>query len=177
LHHRFLEHLDLDKAEDAKALMTQAEALVQRGVFSEVEASTLDLAGISTFWASPVGRQIRTHLVNVRRELPFTARFALAEVQAALGQPPINLSSEEFVVVQGVVDLAVLLDKEIWVLDFKTDSVFGEALRLRANGYAPQLRLYAMALEAIYQKPVRHQWLHFLNAGETVELEQKVVTG
>ncbi|MCU0787473.1 MAG: PD-(D/E)XK nuclease family protein, partial [Verrucomicrobia bacterium] len=104
------------------------------------------------------------------RELPFTARFEHAEVRPMLGQEPGAAPMDEFVVVQGVIDLAVVLEQEIWLLDFKTDDVRGEALNARSKEYEPQVQLYAAALEKIHQKPVRHLWLHFLTAGQTVEL-------
>jgi len=79
----------------------------------------------------------------------------------------------EFVVVQGIADLVVLLDEEIWLLDFKTDDVKGTELQARAQEYEPQLRLYALALERIYQRPVTRRWLHFLSVGETATMEQQ----
>jgi ATP-dependent exoDNAse (exonuclease V) beta subunit len=36
--------------------------------------------------------------------------------------------------------------------------------------YEPQLKLYALALERIYQRPVKHRWLHWLHLGKTVEV-------
>jgi ATP-dependent helicase/nuclease subunit A len=170
LHHRFLQHVNIESAGSQEELAQQALALVRRGIFSEEEATALDMAALARFWASDVGRQIRERAGSVRRELPFTARFEHAEVRPMLGQEPGAAPMDEFVVVQGVIDLAVVLEQEIWLLDFKTDDVRGEALNARSKEYEPQVQLYAAALEKIHQKPVRHLWLHFLTAGETVEL-------
>jgi hypothetical protein len=69
--------------------------------------------------------------------------------------------------VQGVVDLAVIRDDEIWVLDFKTDRVLDVSGKI--EGYTPQLRLYALALERIYGRPVTQVWLTFLRrAGDGI---------
>ena len=38
--------------------------------------------------------------------------------------------------------------------------------------YAPQLKLYAQALEKIYSRPVTARWLHFLAARKTVDVEK-----
>jgi ATP-dependent exoDNAse (exonuclease V) beta subunit len=73
--------------------------------------------------------------------------------------------------VQGVADLVVLLPKEIWLVDFKTDQIRAEELPVKAKIYAPQLKLYASALGKIYSKPVTRGWLHFLYARKTVELK------
>jgi len=170
LHHRFLEHVAIEQAHEVAALAQQAGTLVQRSVLTQEEVDALDLKHIAAFWASDVGRAIRAQVACVRRELPFTVRLDDLEVRAVLGQPSVTALSGEFVVVQGIADLVVVLPEELWLLDFKTDDVKGEALRTRARGYEPQLRLYVMALERIFNKPVRRRWLHFLSAGETVEL-------
>jgi ATP-dependent helicase/nuclease subunit A len=100
--------------------------------------------------------------------LPFTARFAPQTLQnllgAALRETNAELFAEdEFVVLQGVVDLAVLLPEEIWLLDFKTDKVEDGHLAEKMAYYAPQLKLYARALEEIYRRPVTACYLHFLS--------------
>jgi ATP-dependent helicase/nuclease subunit A len=77
---------------------------------------------------------------------------------------------DEFVVVQGVADLVVLLPEEIWLADFKTDEIRQDGLPDKIKAYAPQLKLYAQALEKIYSRPVTERWLHFLSARKTVNL-------
>jgi ATP-dependent helicase/nuclease subunit A len=72
------------------------------------------------------------------------------------------------VVVQGVVDLAVLAPERIWIADFKTDAVTPADLAAKAASYAPQLRLYALALARVYALPVSAAWLHFLAVNQSV---------
>ena len=80
--------------------------------------------------------------------------------------------ADEFVVVQGVADLIVLRPKEIWLLDFKTDEVAAAELEAKAKFYEPQLKLYALALARIYQRPVTQCWLHFLACRKTLNLSR-----
>ena len=77
----------------------------------------------------------------------------------------------EFVVVQGVADLAVIMPGEIWLLDYKTDHFQRPDLAAKVRQHEQQLRLYALALAGIYGRPVTRRWLHFLAVGETCELE------
>jgi ATP-dependent helicase/nuclease subunit A len=70
-----------------------------------------------------------------------------------------------------VADLAVLLPKEILLVDFKTDDVAAKDVPGKIKIYAPQLKLYARALEKIYVKPVTNCWLHFFAVGKTVEVK------
>ena len=67
-------------------------------------------------------------------------------------------------------DLVVLLPEEIWLVDFKTDELRREELPDRIKTYTPQLKLYALALEKIYSRPVTHRWLHFLAARRTEKI-------
>jgi ATP-dependent helicase/nuclease subunit A len=133
----------------------------------------LDLGAVAAFWKSGPGRKIRAQPPDcVRRELAFTAKFSPAEVDSILGKKntPPGLENE-FVVVQGVADLVVLLPREIWLVDFKTDESKSAELAERSRHYEPQLKLYAGALSRIYSRPVTNCWLHFLAARETANLK------
>jgi ATP-dependent helicase/nuclease subunit A len=164
-HHALLEMIPIESADDANTLHATATALCDQGIIAPEHVAALDLDGIARFWRSQVGGEIRQHASRVHRELPFTARFTPAQLAAA------GLShftdETEFVVLQGVVDLAVLLEREIWVLDFKTDAIVGNRVREKLDTYRPQLTIYARALQCIYKRPVTRTWLHFLAVGET----------
>jgi ATP-dependent helicase/nuclease subunit A len=69
--------------------------------------------------------------------------------------------------VQGVADLVVFGECEIWLLDYKTDHFDEVELPVKVREYGPQLSLYAEALERIYEKKVTRTWLHFLALGRT----------
>jgi ATP-dependent helicase/nuclease subunit A len=169
-HHKFLQHVALENAADVSALEAEAGRLEREKVLSADERAALNLEDIAAFWRSEPGRKIRTQAVNVRRELAFTARFSPAELAAITGAKSEPGLEAEFVVVQGVADLAVLLPEEIWLTDFKTDEIRKDELPDRIKAYTPQLKLYAQALEKIYSRPVTERWLHFLAARTTVEL-------
>jgi ATP-dependent helicase/nuclease subunit A len=150
-------------------LRAEAERMVAEGILATEEVNWLNFTSLLKFWQSEVGKRIQANRPNVRRELAFTARFSPAELPAQ--SPGAKEMENEFVVVQGVADVAVMLAKEIWLLDFKTDRVTAGELKLKTEIYQPQLNLYARALERIYQKPVTERWLHFLACSETVGLE------
>ena len=107
---------------------------------------------------------------RVHRELPFTARLGAADLANLKFSASAAELDGEFIVVQGVADLAVILEKEIWLLDFKTDALTRKELPEKTRHYESQLKLYALALGRIYDRPVTRRWLHFLEIGETVVL-------
>ncbi len=96
-----------------------------------------------------------------------TARFRAAELEIITGRQAEAGLEDEFVVVQGVADLAVLLPQEIWLVDFKTDVVNAGGLAEKVKGYRPQLQLYAAALEKVFGRAVTLRALHFLALGQT----------
>ncbi|MCB1129169.1 MAG: PD-(D/E)XK nuclease family protein, partial [Verrucomicrobiae bacterium] len=81
-----------------------------------------------------------------------------------------GLASDEVIVVQGVVDVAVIEPEDIWLVDFKTDRVTAASLEAKLRAYTPQLALYAMALGRIHRRPVREAWLYFLATGQAASV-------
>ena len=170
-HHKFLQHVGLEKSGDRAALESESRRLESENILSAEERAVLDLEVLADFWNSETGERILEKREWVKRELPFTAKFSpveLAQITGANAEPGLE---GEFVVVQGVADLVVLLPEETWLLDFKTDEVRAGGLAEKTKIYEPQLKLYAAALEKIYLRPVANCWLHFLGARKTVDVE------
>jgi ATP-dependent helicase/nuclease subunit A len=167
-HHKFLQHFALEKSSE---LAAEAERLVRENHLSADERAVLDLPALAAFWNSELGQKIRANANCVRRELPFTARFSLAEIGKITGAKLDVGLENEFIVVQGVADLVVLQPDEIWLVDFKTDQVGAGDLPAKIKTYKPQLRLYAGALAKIFARPVTHGWLHFISARRTETID------
>lgn len=173
-HHQFLQLVDLDKTSTMPELEAEAQRLQHAGLLEPGQCQTLNLRSIANFWSSSTGRELLQKRGHLHREIPFTARFALIEL-ADLGLPTQAGESphlaDEFVVVQGVIDLAALMPNEIWILDFKTDRLHSaDDLAPKAALYAPQLKLYSTALSRIYKRPVTQRWLHFLSIERTLSV-------
>ncbi len=163
-HHKFLQHVTLKKVAD---LAGEADRLVRENYLSAEEGAVLDLKALNAFWHSDLGQRIIAHATEVCRELPFTARFSPAELAGITERPAEPGLENEFVVVQGVADLAVVLPQEIWLVDFKTDAVIRKDLPDKIKIYRPQLELYALALEKIFARRVLIKALHFLSQNYT----------
>ena len=181
-HHIFLQHVDLAQVESQTVLAAEARRLESEGILTRAEREALDLQAIAAFWKSRVGAAVLGHAGLVRRELAFTTRMSAVELHqfrqneaAELTQGEMRVSAaheqwgsdEEFVVITGAIDLSVHLPNEIWIVDFKTDSVTAEDWDAKMRSYAPQMRLYALALSRIYNRPVAHLWLYSLALQKT----------
>jgi ATP-dependent helicase/nuclease subunit A len=169
-HHRLLEMAELRRMTSMEHLKRDAARLLKQGALMQEEIDTLDFKALVAFWVSDIGEQILAHEGNVHREIPFTARFSPDDFAALNLCPNASNLTGEYFVVRGKADLVVLLPKEIWLLDFKTDQLspgpvdFEEKIKL----YAPQLKLYALGLGRLYRRPVTRRWLHFLSLNKTV---------
>jgi ATP-dependent helicase/nuclease subunit A len=166
-HHRFQQLVPLERTASSLDLRNEAAHLLNAGLLTERETAALDFNALLRFWQSPLGRRIVAGARLVHRELPFTARFSTNELHD-LGLGRGDFTEEEFVIVQGVVDLALIDDHGITLLDFKTDRIEAGEVKQRAGEHSVQLRLYAAALQRIYGKEVTERWLHFLSPGETI---------
>jgi ATP-dependent helicase/nuclease subunit A len=168
-HHKFLQHLALEQTRD---LAAEAERLVRKRYLTRAEQASLNLAALASFWDSATGRAILSQPENVRRELPFTARFTPRELARITGvEADAGLENEQ-VMVQGVADLVVLRPDEIWLVDFKTDQVPESELAGKVRTYSPQLQLYALAFEKIFRRRATLLALHFLATGRTAQISR-----
>ncbi|MEA4853757.1 MAG: UvrD-helicase domain-containing protein [Christensenella sp.] len=101
----------------------------------------------------------------------------MQKAQRILREQPFNLkvyadsigyTGNREMLVQGVLDLA-FLERDGWVLvDYKTDRISEKTKNVTAEGYAPQLALYARALSEITGIPVKERYLYFMRLGQCV---------
>ncbi len=168
-HHTFLQFVSLDCVDGVAALASEGDRLEREQILTSEQKVALNLPALASFWASETGRKIRANVKHVQRELSFTARFSPRELSELVDKKLESTTEDEFVVVQGVADLVVLLPDEIWLLDFKTDHFADGELADKVKLYEPQIKLYAAALGRIYRRPVTECWLYFLALSKTVE--------
>ncbi len=169
-HHRFLEFVSLASVTCLESLKQEAGRMLANGILTAEEAQALDLKALLAFWQSDIGAKILAQELSVHREIPFTARFSVQDLSSLNLCADAAALQDEYFVVRGKADLAVLLPKEIWLLDFKTDQFRKTGSEEKIQQYAPQLKLYALGLSRIYRRPVTNRWLHFLKLEETVTI-------
>lgn len=131
------------------------------GKLSPAEADAVSPGVLTAFLSSTVGVRVRA-AERVEREWRFNLRLPASE--AIPGAPE---SSE--VIVQGSIDLCFLEDGAWVLVDYKTDrSDDRDALVAR---YAPQLRLYARALQTITRRPVKEALVCLVRQGEALRVD------
>jgi ATP-dependent helicase/nuclease subunit A len=152
--HLVLQHLDF-----SESIEPQIARLVEKKLLTIEQGKLVDREAIAWFLQSDLGRLLQHSNCTVRRELPIY--FALEEA---------GTTGLDQTMVRGRLDLLAMTEKELILLDYKTDRVRGESLRRRAEEYTGQLRMYRQAIEKITGREVTNMVLVFLAARELVEV-------
>lgn len=130
--------------------------------------------------ASPGGTGDRRSVPDLVAGLKATAMVEVFK-QSALGRRAARASrverefdflmAVEGLVLRGQIDLWFEEGGETIIVDYKTDAVNANEAHQRAQEYAMQLRLYALALERMTGRPTDHAWLYFLEPNTAIEVD------
>ena len=142
-------------------MSSSPEALTAQGLITRQQADSIELSSVTAFLQSDLGKQLRSH-PNVIREF----QFSILE-DASLLDP--DLQGEQ-ILMQGVVDCAIIDCDGITVIDFKTDRVTEQTVEAAVNRYRQQVRVYARALGRIYGLPVKSAVLYFFALDRAVSV-------
>ena len=159
--HRAMQYIRFASCADAQGVCSELQRLEREGFLTKEQASMVDARAVAAFFSGPLGSRVRS-AENVLREF----KFSVLEDAACCG-PELP---GEYVLLQGVVDCAIVEQDRIILIDFKTDRVTKDSVRSVAAGYAPQLQAYADALQRIYGLPVTEKYLYFFRLGKSVEV-------
>ena len=116
---------------------------------------------LARFFQTEPGRKLRSGALCLRE-----FKFSILDDGRHYGE---GLEGEQ-VLLQGVVDCALLEPDGITVIDFKTDRVTEETVSAAADRYRLQVQTYADALCRIYEMPVKRKMLYFFSLDAFIEL-------
>jgi ATP-dependent helicase/nuclease subunit A len=157
--HRVLRNLDFRRPASAEDVAVQVRELVERRLLSPAEEAVVDVDALVWLMESEVGRLLRDHYGQLRRELPVYA----AAAQLTSDDPA------DRVMLRGRIDVLVPLGDRLLVVDYKTDAVAADEVTARAELYRPQVERYADAISRATAKPVVTK-LVFLRARSCVDV-------
>lgn len=159
--HAVMQFIRYDACKSQEGVHNELKRLVSEQFISQEQADAVDVQSIVAFFKTEPG--LKALNANVLREFKFTVLQRASEY--------FDGATEDEVLLQGVVDLAILEDDGITVVDFKTDKVDEKTIHTVALNYFPQVRAYSKALEEIYEKPVKQSLLYFFRTGEFVDVK------
>lgn len=150
--HAVLQYINYGACTSEESVENELARLAADNYITVEQAQMADAKRISMFFASDIGKKLRTG-DHVLREFKFSI-LDDAEKYAT------GLAGEQ-VLLQGVVDCALVEEDGITIIDFKTDRVTEETVADKAMGYKDQVDTYADALSRIYELPVKEKMLYF----------------
>jgi len=159
--HAALQYIRYAACGSADAVQEEIVRLVQDGFLSEEQGKMVNCEKIAAFFATPIGAKLRTGTEHLRE-----FKFSILDNGSHYGEE----LGEEQVLLQGVVDCALLESDGITVVDFKTDYVTEETLDAVVERYRPQVQTYADALSRIFLQPVKAQLLYLFHLDRFVSI-------
>ena len=159
--HACMQHIRFDLCKDANSVAEEIRRITQEGLLTQEQASWIPCEKIAAFFASELGQKFQS-APSVLREFKFSILDDGIHYDS-------HLEGEQ-ILLQGVVDCALVEADGITIVDFKTDAVTEENVQLRAERYATQIRTYAAALARIYEKPVKEALLYFFQLQTFVKI-------
>jgi len=160
--HTAMQYIRYGVCTDSDAVRAELERLVSRKLLTPEQAELVDCDAIAAFFDTELGRKLRSGTEHLRE-----FKFSILDHGAKYGEG----LEEEQVLLQGVVDCAIMEDDGITVVDFKTDAVTEELLPGVVERYKDQVHIYVQALGRIYQKRVKAAYLYFFRLRRFVEVK------
>ncbi len=160
--HLALRYVNYAACDSAEGIRQEMERLVKAGTLTAEQAGMLDCETMAAFFASELGTKLRLGADHIRE-----FKFSVLDDGSYYNEALVG----EEVLLQGVVDCAMIEEDGITVIDFKTDRVTEAGLDALVDRYEPQVRTYARALERIYCKPVKRTWLYFFSCNRFVPVK------
>jgi ATP-dependent helicase/nuclease subunit A len=159
--HAVMQHIRYQVCTDAASVCQEVQRLVAEKFISQELAELVDCVKIAAFFATPLGEKLRNS-DNVLREF----KFSILDDGSAYDA---DLAGEK-ILLQGVVDCALVEPDGITVVDFKTDRVTEDTVSSAAERYRPQVEAYADALSRIFQMKVKKICLYFFRLERLVDM-------
>lgn len=158
--HLALQYIRFERCTDTAAVEREVQRLVQERFITAEQGSMVECEKLARFFATSLGVQLRSGK-NVLREF----KFSILDDGSAYGAGLVG----EKILLQGVVDCALMEPDGITVVDFKTDRVTEKTIFDTAERYRPQVEAYADALSRIFEKKVKRSCLYFFSLERFVE--------
>ena len=159
--HTAMQHLDYKRCGSRAEIEQEIRRLVEQRFLTQQQSDAVETGWIEAFFRTPLGSLLRSGAAHIRE-----FKFSILDDASKYGD---NLE-EEKVLLQGVVDCAIMEEDGITMLDFKTDYVTDQTLEDVSARYRHQVETYGRALARIYRKPVKASYLYFFRLNRFVKM-------
>ena len=155
--HAVMQYIRYEACCDDSGVRREINRLVQEQFITEEQGRLIDSSMIAAFFQTTIGVKLRQS-GNVLREF----KFSILDDASQYGD---GLDGEQ-IILQGVVDCALIETDGITIVDFKTDYVTQDTIKTVTERYRPQVEAYTEALCRIFQLPVKAKALYYFCIGD-----------
>lgn len=159
--HNVMQYICFKKCGSLEEIREEIDRMVSQRFLTQQQGEMVNVNLLNAFFMTPIGKKLRSGADCIRE-----FKFSILDDGAHYGT---GLDGEQ-VLLQGVVDCALLEEDGIIVLDFKSDYVTEQTLPQLTERYRAQVQTYAHALERIYRKKVKNAFLYFFRLNRFVEI-------
>ena len=159
-YHKLLQKMhyeNIGKFSDIKDFIREEISLLKNKKYREL----IDIDDIVKFLNTNLGGEFVKQYQNLKRENQFI--MGLSAKEAGMG------SSDETILIQGVIDAYIENENGIILVDYKTDNVNNEDVLI--NRYRSQLMLYKKSLEMSTGKTVQAVYIYSFALGKEISLK------
>lgn len=159
--HQCMQFICYENCADEQGVREEITRMVEQGFLTREQGNMVNGEDIAAFFDSDLGRKLRAGAEHLRE-------FKFSILDDAMHYE--NPAHGEQVLLQGVVDCAIVEADGITIIDFKTDKVTESNVDAVAEGYKLQVRTYGEALSRIYEKPIKAMKLWFFRLKRFVDV-------
>ncbi len=159
--HLVMQYISYENCADRSGICKEIDRLLEKGFLTQEQAESVDPEKLERFFTSEIGRKLCNGGTYLRE-------FKFSILDSGIQYDP-SLEGEQ-VLLQGVVDCALLEDDGITVIDFKTDYVTEGTLPEVVSRYRTQVQTYAAALQRIYEQPIKYRYLYLFHLDRFVSV-------
>ena len=159
--HAAMQYICYENCDSIDAVDQEIFRLVEKGFLSEEQGSMVSREDIAAFFQTDLGIALRNGAQHLRE-----FKFSILDDASKYENP----AEGEKVLLQGVVDCAIVEEDGITIIDFKTDKVTEETVDAVKEGYKLQVHTYGEALSRIYEKPIKIMKLWFFRLKRFVDV-------
>lgn len=157
--HNVMQYLNFNCCSDTGSIAEDVHRMVAAKLITPEQAKMVDLEKICNFFQTDLGQRLISK-TEILREFKFSILENASEYYSGV--------TDDAILLQGVIDCALIEEDGITVIDFKTDFITDTNLGDKVDQYREQVHIYAKALSRIYEKPIKASYIYFFSSEQFI---------
>lgn len=160
--HKVMQYIRYPECYDQISTSKEIARLLAESYISQQEWELIDPEHIYRFFSTQLGEKLRLSK-EVLREFKFSVLVDSSEF--------FDGAYDDQILLQGVVDCALIEEDGITILDFKTDRIMDRSMDAAVEKHRMQVEIYARAMSRIFSKPIKGKYLYFFSCDKLTRID------